>query len=165
MYLFQAVVILNLPVLASSRKILKISFNVPAVCITHCPFVSSPLLSGSPAVAGCSVSAPGCSRTLSIGCLLYSRWTELKSYIWINTKLAVSRWGKNAYCSSFSAVHIAVWDDLGKCDNPVVDLVSSSPLNWWFRKLFLFFVLNGKGIFCLCKNIIIIWDDGLFFSR
>lgn len=37
---------------------------------------------------------------------------------------------KNAYRSSFSAVQIAVGDDLGKCDNPVVDLVSSSPLHW-----------------------------------
>lgn len=35
----------------------------------------------------------------------------------------------NAYCSGLGAVHAAVWDDLGKCDNPVVDLVSSPPLH------------------------------------
>lgn len=41
-----------LPLFASSLNILKISVNVPAVCITHCPFVSSPLLSDFPGVAG-----------------------------------------------------------------------------------------------------------------
>lgn len=35
----------------------------------------------------------------------------------------------NAYCPSLGAVHTAVWDDLGKRNNPVVDLVSSPPLN------------------------------------
>ena len=45
-------------------NILKISLNLPAVCITHCPSVSSPLLLDSPAVAGYSVGAPGCSRKL-----------------------------------------------------------------------------------------------------
>lgn len=35
----------------------------------------------------------------------------------------------DAYCSGLGAVHAAVWDDLGKRDNPVVDLVSSPPLH------------------------------------
>lgn len=43
------------------------------------------------------------------------------------------RWGgkcNSAYRSSLGAVHTAVWDDLGEGDDPVVDLVSSPPLNW-----------------------------------
>lgn len=37
--------------------------------------------------------------------------------------------GWDAYCSSLGAVHAAVGDDLGKRDNPVVDLVSPPPLH------------------------------------
>lgn len=37
---------------------------IPAACTTHCPLVSSPLPSDSPAVAGCFASAHGCSRKL-----------------------------------------------------------------------------------------------------
>lgn len=37
---------------------------IPAVCTTHCPFVSSPPPSDSPAAAGCFASALGCSHKL-----------------------------------------------------------------------------------------------------
>ena len=37
---------------------------IPAACTTHCPLVSSPPPSDSPAVAGCFASALGCSRRL-----------------------------------------------------------------------------------------------------
>lgn len=53
----------------------KLTFT-PAACTARCPLVSSPLLSGSPAAAGCFAWVPGCSRRLSTGCLLCSweRW-------------------------------------------------------------------------------------------
>lgn len=50
---------------------------IPAACTTHCPLVSSPLPSDSPAAAGCFASAHGCSRTLWTGCLLCSGRTEM----------------------------------------------------------------------------------------
>ena len=37
--------------------------------------------------------------------------------------------GKAAYSSGLGAVHTAVGDDLGQCDDPVVDLVSPPPFN------------------------------------
>ncbi len=52
---------------------------IPAACTTHCPLVSFPPPSDSPAAAGCSASALGCSRKLSTGCLLCSISTEIKS--------------------------------------------------------------------------------------
>lgn len=33
------------------------------------------------------------------------------------------------YRPGLGAVYVAIWDDLGECDNPVVDLVSSPPLH------------------------------------
>lgn len=38
--------------------------SVPAACTTHCPLVSSPLPSDSPAVAGCFAAGHGCSHKL-----------------------------------------------------------------------------------------------------
>jgi len=46
-----------------------------------------------------------------------------------NSWRQVQKGREAAYCSSLGAVNIAVGDDLGKRDNPVVYLVSSPPFN------------------------------------
>lgn len=48
----------------------------------------------------------------------------------VNKKVAAEQNQEKDYRSSLGAVHIAVRDDLGKGDDPVVYLVSSPPLNW-----------------------------------
>lgn len=48
----------------------------------------------------------------------------------VEKKKVSGRAETSAYCSSLGAVHAAVRDDLGKRDYPVVDLVSSPPLDW-----------------------------------
>lgn len=50
---------------------------IPAACTSHCPLVSCPLPSHSPAVAGCFASGLGCSHRLWTGCPLCSVRTEM----------------------------------------------------------------------------------------
>lgn len=52
---------------------------IPAACIAHCPLVSSPPPSGSPAAAGCFAGALGCSHRLWTGCLPCSARTGMPS--------------------------------------------------------------------------------------
>lgn len=112
----------------------------PVASAARCPSPPAPPPCSSPAVAGCSDAALGCSRRLWTGCLLYSRNNREHTYMsqCHTTELRLCPLSLHSTHRSGSAVYTAVWYDLWKSDDPVVDLVSSSSFHcknkWCFMR-------------------------------